>query len=150
MALKPDREEFYYDIRYYMDEVAERGGIVSLQTAGSGGYPGDNNNVVTYAANPAGRTPVGLLLYDVVDYDPTRSHGNPYRMQVLKNSKVAITKSGWGTTNMIASGINPLGGEPGYLGPSGLITTAAGTARVGTFLTAKDQDGFAAFQVELG
>lgn len=41
MALKPDREEFHYDIRYYMDEVAERGGIVSLQTAGSGGYPGD-------------------------------------------------------------------------------------------------------------
>jgi hypothetical protein len=107
MALKADREEFHYDLGWYMDEAAERGGVVCVQTADSGGYPGGNLNVVTYAAAPSGRYPVGLLLYDVVDYDASRMHGNPYRMQTLKGTKVALIKDGWVTTNMILSGDAP-------------------------------------------
>lgn len=151
MALKGDREEFHHDIRWFMDQPAERGGIVCVQTADSGGNPGGNNNVVAYAANPSGRYPVGLLLYDVVNIDLSRQHLNPYRMQVQMGMKVALMKDGWATTNMIVSGDNPLGGENAYLGPSGLftLTLASGSHKVGQFLGAKDQDGFAPIRIEL-
>jgi hypothetical protein len=151
MALKPDREEFHYDISWYMDTPAERGGVVCVQTAGSGGYPGNAYNVVTYAANPSGRNPIGVLLYDVVNYDPSRQHGNPYRMQVLVGYKVALIKDGHVTTNMIDSGSSPVGGETAYLGASGLfsLTQATGAKPVGQFLGSKDQDGFAKVRIEI-
>jgi len=150
MALKPDREEFHYDISWYMDEAAERGGVVCVQTADSGGYPGGNLNVVTYAANPSGRLPVGLLLYDVVDYDPSRQHGNPYRMQVLKGYKVALIKDGWVTTDRIVPGDAPAGGEDAYLGGSGRFTLAATPGKkVGQFLSSKDADGFVKVRVQI-
>lgn len=149
MALKPDREEFNHDIRYYMDTVADRGGVVVLQSAGSGGYPGDPNAVVTYAAAPSGRYPVGILLCDVVSIDLSRYHMNWYREQVPVGSKVVLARSGWYTTNMIDPASNPVGGEPAYLGPSGLFSLTAGGPLVGQFIGAKDEDGFAPVYVEL-
>lgn len=149
MALKGDREEFHHDIRWYMDEPAERGGVAVLQTAGSGGYPGHRNNVVTYAATPAGRFPIGVLLHDVVNNDLSRHQPNPYRMQAQVGTKICLQKDGWVTTNMLAPTANPVGGEAAYLGPSGLFTTAAGTAKVGQFLGGKDEDGFAPIRIEL-
>lgn len=151
MALKGDREEFNYDIRWYMDEVAERGGVVCTKTAGSGGYPGHKNNTVGYEANPSGKNPVGVLLYDVVDIDLSRQHLNPYRMQAQKGSKVALIKKGFVVTNMIVSGVTPSGGEKAYLGASGLLTTtySSGVAIVGRFDGAKDEDGFAPVSIEL-
>jgi hypothetical protein len=150
MALKADREEFHHDLGWYMDEAAERGGVVCVQTADSGGYPGGNLNVVTYAAAPSGRYPVGLLLYDVVDYDASRMHGNPYRMQTLKGTKVVLIKDGWVTTNMVLSGDAPTGGEDAYLGASGLFTLAATPGKkVGQFLSSKDADGFARVRVQI-
>jgi hypothetical protein len=152
MALKPDREEFHYDIRWYMDAPAERGGVVCLSTADSGGYPGGANNVVSYAAAPSGKFPIGVLMNDVVDYDPSRQHGNPYRMQTLIGSKVTLIKDGWVTTNMIEAADTPAGGVGAYLGNSGLFTTAANggvNPKVGQFLGTKDQDGFAPIRIEL-
>lgn len=151
MALKPDREEFHYDISWYMDEAAERGGVVCVATADSGGYPGGNLNVVTYANNPSGRFPVGVLLYDVVDYDASRQHGNPYRMQAIKGSKVALIKDGWVTTDRLVPGDAPAGGEIAYLGGSGRfgLTNLAGTRPVGQFLSSKDQDGFIKVRVQI-
>lgn len=151
MALKPDREEFHYDISWYMDTPAERGGVVVVQTAGSGGYPGNSNNVVVYAADPSGRKAVGVLLYDVVDYDASRMHGNPYRMQTLVGTKVALIRDGHVTTNMILPGDNPAGGETAYLGASGLwsVSSPSGGRRIGQFLGSKDQDGFAKVRIEI-
>jgi hypothetical protein len=152
MALKPDREEFHYDISWYMDEAAERGGVVSVSTADSGGYPGGSHSVVTYAAAPSGKFPVGVLLNDVVDYDPSRQHGNPYRMQTLIGTKVTLIKDGWVTTNMILASDTPVGGEAAYLGPSGLFSlspTPASARPIGQFLSSKDQDGFARVRVEI-
>jgi hypothetical protein len=150
MALKADREEFHYDIAWYMDEAAERGGVVCVQTADSGGYPGGNLNVVTYAAAPSGRLPVGVLLNDVVDFDPSRQHDNPYRMQVLKGMKVTLIKDGWVTTNRIVPGDAPVGGEDAFLGGSGFFTLAATPGRkVGQFLTSKDADGFSRVRVQI-
>ena len=34
MALKPDRIEIYTDISFFMNTVAERGGVVSVVTSG--------------------------------------------------------------------------------------------------------------------
>lgn len=151
MALKADREEFHYDISWYMDEAAERGGVVVVATADSGGYPGGANNVVTYANNPSGRYPVGLLLYDVVDYDASRTHENPYRMQALKGRKVALIKDGWVTTDRIVPGDAPTGGEDAYLGGSGKFTLTAlsGTKKVGQFLSSKDADGFIKVRIHI-
>lgn len=157
MALKGHREEFHQDIRFYMDEVAERGGIVSLSTAGSGGRVGDSNAVVTYAANPSGKNPMGILLNDVVSLDLSRYHINFYREQVPVGYKVVIAKDGWFTTDMVLG--TPVGGEAAYLGPSGnfatsggfVANTASGTpmVKVGQFLSKLDEDGYAAVRVEL-
>src|SRR5690242_654503 len=129
MALKPQREEFHYDIRFYMNEVAERGGMTVVSTAGSGGRVGDSNAVVTYAANPSGKTPVGVLLCDMVNLDLSRFHINFYREQVPLGYKVPLIKDGWVTTNFVLG--TPVGGDAAYLGPSGNFCTAAGfTANV--------------------
>ena len=63
MALKPDRIEAYTDISFFMNEVAERGGVVvhSNSVVGSGISMDDPDAVVTYAANQSGRAPAGVL-----------------------------------------------------------------------------------------
>src|SRR5688572_2967591 len=129
MALKPDREELVHDISFYMDEVAERGGVVTLLTAGSGGgwktVMGDTNNVVTYAATPAGKKAMGILLNDMVAVEDvtamTRRFGQRDEMAV--GSKCTLLRRGWVTTNKISG--TPVGGEEAYVGPSGLITPTA-------------------------
>lgn len=150
MALKPDREEFHHDIRWIMNTVAERGGIACVQTAGSGGYPGNSKNTVVYAANPSGRYPIGLLLNDFVNNNLNRQHQNWYKEEAQIGSHAVLMKDGWVTTNMI-DGSTPVGGEPAYLGASGKFSTtqATGAPKVGQFLTAKDQDGYAAVRIQL-
>jgi hypothetical protein len=151
MALKPDRIEnpFEHDINFYMDEAAERGGVVVLSSAGSGGYPGDANAVCTYAASSAGRFPLGILLCDVVAIDQSRQHLNWYREQVPIGYKVVLDRQGLFTTNMIVPGITPAGGEVAYLGASGLLTTATGGPAVGQFRGSRDEDGFASVYIDL-
>lgn len=157
MALKGHREEFHHDIRFYMNTVAERGGLVSLSTAGSGGRVGDANAVVAYTANPSGVKPLGILLCDVVNLDLSRYHINFYREQVPVGYKVVIAKDGWYTTNQILG--TPTGGDKAFLGPSGYFATAAGftantpsgtpSIEVGQFLSKLDEDGYAAVRVSL-
>ena len=76
MALKGDRRELDTDVRHFMDEVASRGGIATLSTAGSGAAMDSSVQLVTYAAANSGAVPVGLLLTDMVDLDLTRQHLN--------------------------------------------------------------------------
>lgn len=155
MALKPDRIEdpFYHDINFYMDEAAERGGIVVVgNTTGSGGYPANPHSVCTYAASstaPSVRFPLGILLCDVVAIDQSRQHLNWYREQVPIGYKVILSRKGMFTTNMIVPGINPVGGENAYVGASGMFTTASGGALVGQFRGARDEDGFASIYVDI-
>lgn len=153
MALKPDRIEdpFHHDINHYMDEVAERGGVASIQTAGSGGYPGDANSVCTYAASPATRHPLGVLMCDVVNVDLSRYHLNWYREQVPVGYKVILLRKGMVTTNMLVPGITPAGGEPAYLGPSGLfaIVASGNGPQVGTFRNSKDEDGYVSVYIDI-
>ena len=76
MALKGDRYEFETTIDFFMNEVAERGGVVTLSTAGSGAALDQSAALVTYAAAQSGQVPIGILLNDMVNIDQTRQHIN--------------------------------------------------------------------------
>lgn len=160
MALKADRQEFLTDISFFMNEVAERGGVVTASTLGSGGAMDQSQALVTYAATPNGRVPLGILLNDMVNIDQTRQHINWHKNEVQIGGKVTILRAGHVVTNRIVPGVNPTVNSKGYLGPSGLLqitqTALSGypyegiNATVGTFLSAKDEDGYAKFAVQLG
>lgn len=150
MALKPDRIEFQTDISYFMNEVAERGGVASLSgTGGSGAAMDQAVNLVTYAAAGSGAKPVGVLLNDMVNIDLTRQHLNHFKNEVQKGSKVTLLRKGYVFTNMIDG--TPTAHGLAYVGGTGrFIPTDPGTGLVlGEFMTKKDQDGYAKVEVNL-
>ena len=150
MALGPDRSaEYGSDQNFYMNSAAERGGVVSLVSIGSGAATDDANNLVIYASNPSGKTPIGVLMNDVVDVDLARYNLNRYKDEVVKGSKVNLRTWGEVVTNMLKSGDAPAAGDKAYLDADGRITkTLTGTVqspRVGSFKSQKDQNGYARF-----
>jgi len=150
MALKPDRIELLTDVSFFMNSIAERGGVACVVTAGSGVSMDDANAVVEYGAAVSGK-PVGVLLNDVVDLDLTRQHINWYRDEVQKGGKVTLLRQGQVTTNRLVSGATPSAGVDAYVGASGLIGTsnASNAVKIGQFLSAKDADGYAKVSVNL-
>lgn len=152
MALKGDRFEGTHDIKHFMNEVAERGGIATLSTAGSGAALDQSANLVTYAANPSGAKPVGILLTDMVNRDLTRTKLNPYKNETQKGGKVPLLKYGYVTTNMVYPNVSPAGGDPAYVAGSGYISNTRFSSQVryiGEFETSKDEDGYASVFVNL-
>ena len=149
MALKPDRIEFLSDISFFATSAAERGGVASVVTGGSGVSMDDANAVVSYATNPSGAKPIGVLLNDVVSLDLTRQHVNWHRDEVQVGGKVALLRNGQVTTNLVAG--TPAAGSDAYVAASGYISTvqAAGAVKIGQFLSAKDSDGYAKVSVNL-
>ena len=163
MALKSDRFEFQTDVSFFMNEVAERGGvvchatgIVSAATSPSGAALDSSLNVVTYAANPTGKVPVGILLNDMVNLDLTRQHINWHKNEIQKGGKVTLLRKGYVVTNQIHVSGTPIAGSYAYVADSGLISTStralfldAGAQPIGRFLTAKDGDGYAKVEINL-
>lgn len=151
MALKPDRNPVEYAIDYFLDEVQERGKIVSISTGGSGVANDDALQQATAAANPSGNVPIGVLLQDTVNIDLAKFHINHHKDEQPKGSKVAILKKGQVPTDMIDPAVTPSAGDSAYLSGSGYITNVAGggNPKVGRFDTAKDEDGFAKVSVNL-
>lgn len=148
MALKADRNEFQTDISYFMNEVAERGGIASLSGTGASGAAMDNaTNLVTYATAASGAKPVGVLLNDMVNIDLTRQHLNQYKNEVQKGSKVTLLRKGYVVTNRIHG--TPSAGDKAWVGPTGYFGTSdPGDHKiVGEYMTKKDQDGYAKVEV---
>lgn len=149
MALNADRNQEMEDISYFMNEKAEAGGIVSAVLPGASGVALDNPlKLATYAANPSGARPLGILLCDVVDKDLSKDKLNPYREERIKGGKVTILRKGWVVTNMILG--NPTPESPAYVGPSGLLSTTpvgGNTSVVAVFRTGKSVDGFAEVEV---
>lgn len=148
MALMPDRSsEYGSDISFYMNSVAERGGVVSIVTGGSGAAMDQAPAQVIYRSTSSGATPIGILMCDVVDVDLTRYHLNSQKDEVLKGSKVNLRTWGEVTTNMIKSGDSPVAGDKAYLAPDGRITKtntgATDSPRFGMFKSSKDQNGYA-------
>ncbi len=158
MALKQDRSTLQTDISFFMNEAAERGGVVSIGTAGSGASMDNGAAVVTYAALPSGTVPMGVLVNDMVDIDLTRQHINQYKDEVPKGGKVTLLTKGWVVTDQL-EGAAPAGGEFAYVGHSGKLATsdlandagdADGSSRVcGRFASAVDQNGFVKVYIDL-
>lgn len=147
MALKPDRIEHLTDISFFMNTVAERGGVASYVTGGVGVSMDDADAVVEYATTAASGVPAGVLLNDVVNYDLTRQHINWHRDEVQLGGKVTLLRIGQVTTDLIDG--TPVAGDDAYVGDNGDITTSSGGAKIGTFLSSKDSDGFAKVAVNI-
>jgi hypothetical protein len=150
MALKADRIEALTDISFFMNTVAERGGVVSAVTSGSGVSMDDANAVVAYAAAVSGAKPLGVLLNDVVNYDLTRQHINWHKDEVQLGGKVALLRQGQVTTNMLVVGVTPAAGVDAYVGANGLIgTSSTNSVKIGSFLGSKDSDGYVKLSVNI-
>jgi hypothetical protein len=158
MALKSDRSTLDVDISFFMNEAATRGGVVSISTGGSGAAMDQGEALVTYAALPSGKVPVGLLLNDMVDIDLTRQHLNQHKDEVQKGGKVSLLRKGYVVTNSL-EGTSPSAGDVAFVAHSGLLATsdlsdddsdADGSTRVvGRFLSGVDQDGYAKVYIDL-
>lgn len=158
MALKSDRSVLDTDISFFMNEAATRGGVASVSTGGSGAAMDQGEALVTYAALPSGKVPVGLLLNDMVDIDLTRQHLNQHKDEVQKGGKVTLLRKGYVVTNNI-EGTSPSAGDPAYVAHSGNLSVedlssddgdADGSTRlVGRFLSGVDQDGYAKVYIDL-
>lgn len=158
MALKGDRYELQTDVSFFMNEVAERGGVVTLASTStpSGAAMDSAANVVTYVANPSGKVAIGILLNDMVNLDLTRQHINWHKDEIQKGGKVTVLRKGYVLTNKISTSGTPAAGDKAYVADSGLISTSAraitldaGAVAIGRFLTAKDADGYAKVEINL-
>lgn len=149
MALKPDRIELLTDVSFFMNSTATRGGVASVVTGGVGVSMDDATAVVAYAAVASGAKPVGVLLNDVVDLDLTRQHINWHKDEVQVGGKVTLLRQGQVTTNLVAG--SPAAGADAYVANNGVLSTtqAAGTVKVGQFLSAVDSNGYAKVSVNL-
>ena len=153
MALKPGEFNLYTDISFFMNETATMGGIVSVSTAGSGEALDQSAALVTYAANPSGSLPVGMLLNDMVNIDQTRFHVNQHKDEVQKGGKVTILMKGWRVTNFVLG--TPAKFDTAYLAGSGYVTPTIATGGIkggipcGNFMSIKDEDGYAKLFVDL-
>ncbi len=159
MALKGDRYELETTVDFFMNTTATRGGVVTLQTAGSGAALDQSAALVQYAANQSGAAAIGILLNDVVDIDQTRQHINYHKNEVQKGGKVTLLKKGYVVTNMIEPGDTIAAGQTAFVGASGFITnTQSATsaqheqsngAPIGQFDSIVDEDGFAKVSVNI-
>ena len=155
MALKADRNGLDVDISYFYNAgTAERGGIVSIASAGSGAAMDQAGAKVEYKQGAASVIPVGVLLNDVVNLDLTRQHINWHKDEVQKGGKVAILKKGYVVTNMV-EGTPNTAGEPACIddgGATGKFEPCDGSStdvRVGRFMSLADEDGYYKVEINL-
>lgn len=155
MGLKPDRRVIWDNDNFFMNHVATRGGVVCINTAGSGAALDQSQSTVHYDSTPSGALPVGLLLQDVVNKDLTQTPQNLHKNEVQVGSKVALVIKGEVVTDVLHSGITVSAGDKAYLHLEGRITnsqTALGATlspQVGLFLSTKDEDGYARVKIDL-
>lgn len=157
MALKGDRIEpnGFTDIHFFMNEVAERGGIVSVSTGASGASLDNSAALGTYKASSSGGKPLGLLLQDMVNIDQTKQHINYYVDQVQIGGKVCLLRKGQVLTNFVVG--SPTAGQLAVLSSSGYVAASSAAIPsgqdnapvVGQWLSAKDADGYAVLSVDL-
>ena len=158
MALKTDRSTLQTDISFFMNEAATRGGVVAVSTGGSGASMDNGAALVTYAAIPSGKVPVGLLMNDMVSIDLTRQHLNQHKDEVQKGGKDTLLQKGWVVTNSL-EGTSPAAGNAAFLAHSGNLSASdlsndegdvdGSTRVVGRFLSGVDEDGYAKVFIDL-
>ena len=155
MALKSDRSTLQTDISFFMNEAATRGGVAVISTGGSGASMDNGTALVTYAAAPSGKVPMGLLLNDMVNIDLTRQHLNQHKDEVQKGGKVTLLQKGFVVTSNI-EGTDPNAGDVAYLAHSGNLASSniggddsGHKMVVGRFLSDIDEDGYAKVYIDL-
>ena len=152
MALRPDRIHVDSQIDFFMNEVAERGGIVCISTVGSGAAMDQAEQLASYVAAPSGEAPLGLLTCDMVNLDLTRQHENWHKEEVQQGGKVTIWPKCTVVTNRVYPGQTPTAGQVAYVGHSGYISNSdfiGGNLVVGRFLSTKDEDSYCKVSVNL-
>lgn len=154
MALKGDRITVKQSIAFFMNQVAERGGLVTLVTGGSGVAMDQTAAAVQYSTSSSGvGRVIGVLMNDVVNYDLTRQHANFHRDEVQLGGKVTLLQNGTITTNW-TSGItgNPAG-QTAYLGNYGRFTNSlqgnSQTPAVGFFESNPDENGYVKISISV-
>lgn len=160
MALKPDRE--YNEVtditNFWTTVAAEKGGIASVVTQGSGAALGvnivDEANVVGYSASASGAITKGVLLDTVAAaMSATRDFINFENQEIRPGDKCTLVKKGFVVTDMIIG--TPVVGGIAYLGASGFISTTSGsfggttTPVVGRFETTVDAGGFSRVSIDI-
>lgn len=153
MTLKADRVQLHHSLDFFCNQTATAGGIMSVSTLGSGVGIDQSLMVAHYAGTASGARPLGVLLNDVVNIDLTRQKLNPYKDEVQLGNKITLLMKGEVVTDVLTSGITVSAGDRAFLGNDGRITNvntgAAASPQVGTFLTKKDEDGFARIAINL-
>jgi len=159
MALKPDRDynETTDITNFWTTAAAEKGGVASVVTQGSGAAIGvnlaDEANVVGYvAAITADMVPKGILLQTVAAaMSATRDFPNFENGEIRPSDKCTLVTKGWVVTDMIPVGITPSAGDPAYVAASGKISSTSGALmrRIGRFETTKDANGFCRVSIDI-
>jgi len=163
MALKADRNELDVDISFFCNDAdtTPRGGIVVIDTVGSGAAMDQAGAKVKYAAANGSSVPVGILLNDVVNLDLTRQHINWHKDEVQKGGKVSILKKGTIVTNMVDisdHGSAITAGQVAYAssGTAGYLSNTYAhdvgddeALAVGRFMSTKDEDGYYKVEINL-
>lgn len=152
MALRGDRSIEVDDCySYTMADVAEKGCVVVVGTAGSGAVLGDSHGVVNLKVDPSGFKVAGILLSDYVSLDETRYHINWHKEQHATGDPAQLLKKGWVYTNKVSG--TPTDGDVAYIGASGVVTTtnsgAVATPPVGVFKGKKDEDGYIKLEINI-
>ena len=157
MALRPDRSKEGLDhVDFFCnDTTAERGGIACISTAGSGVALDNSSAVVTYAADPSGMRPLGVLMQDVVNYDLTVRDANIHKQEVQTGGKVTVRDLCVVVTDRVWAAATPSAGDTAYVTLSGFLTDTVhaqgvvNTPKVGNFLGTADEDGFIKVQINV-
>jgi len=149
MALKPDRIELPDGsrIKYFMNEVAERGIVVIHDPPGGAGM--DNPDATVSIPGSGSGVPAGVLMNDVVNLNLTRQHINWHQDEVQLGNKVDLLGRGVVKTNMVKSGDTPSAGDAAYYTANGEFTTTSGSDQVGRFVSPLDAEGYAEVEVNV-
>jgi len=140
MALKGDRTVTATEMKFVAASLAmTAGGIVSVNTAASG-----NETSVSYAVNPSGAKPVGVLVVNVGDHDWTARPRFTDKSDVAFGEQLGLITIGQVRTNMVDPAITATVGEVAYLAASGLVSNvqASGALEVGQFMSEPDSDSY--------
>ncbi len=140
-------DPYTYDLSCSVASTGEMGGCVVLTTGTFTTGMDNPSKTVSYAVNPSGRKPMGLLMHDVEDYNTSVVPENFQRHNLKPlGSKVALVRKFRGRVNNLhpaTTGVITPGADM-YVGPYGNYTTlsTSGYPKVGRFESAVDTDGF--------
>jgi len=177
MALKPDRSytNESTDISFFMNETGEKGEVLVFSTGGSGAAMDDANAVVTTPnASPSGQNDIDLTRQHINWHKDEVQLGG--KVTLLRHgvivTNVIDTGAGISSQGITNPKPNIAVGIPAYVGRGAI--TSGGTAqgwlttgppldergelgrfdvevryRVGTFLSTRDEDGYAKVEINL-